>query len=331
MGAHGTRRHLRVREWVSRPWYSGIATCTVEVDCGGARHTVRWRMGRVILEDHDVAAERALAALGGEPCPCLELLTAWREGVGRADTVRWLTAPVVPPSAEGLAFVMAQAHVSATAVATASTLAGGRLGRRTGTSWSVTVGGGTRSLSRQQVMALVQERMRQQHLWQLLASTGPDWLHRAGTAAAVRMLRSSDGVGLGSVPEQDVDLAQVLTACAVPAVEESIRRWRGPRASRQWFFVECHPFEGIGPTCIGGSVDDHVGLATVSLPLQWLVDVWARNAALIDDCFVLSARRIDGVTLSVEVVRWERDATARSFPVIERGTAKRTGDHWRLL
>jgi hypothetical protein len=144
------------------------------------------------------------------------------------------------------------------------------------------------------------------------------------------MLRHGDSVAYGSVPEDDVDLAAVLEACAVPAIEDSIRAWRGPRASRQWFFVECHPFEGAGPRSISGSVDDHVGLAAVTLPLTWLVDVWARNAALIDDCFVLAAFRRDGTTLAVEVVRWERDASGRSRPVIASGTAKRTGDHWRL-
>jgi hypothetical protein len=94
--------------------------------------------------------------------------------------------------------------------------------------------------------------------------------------------------------------------------------------------VECHAFEGAGPSGITGSVDDHVGIAAVTLPFRWLVDVWARHLALIDDCFVLAARRLDGATLSVDLARWERDASGRSYPVVSTATAKRTGDHWRL-
>ncbi|HEY3239943.1 MAG TPA: hypothetical protein VGL92_10295, partial [Acidimicrobiia bacterium] len=253
---------------MSRRWYSGLAPCVIEVDCGGARHTLRWRKGRVVLEDHDVAAERALAALGGEPCVCLELLAAWRLGITRPGTLRWLQAPAVPASAEGVAFLA----LSAASVSAAPTRTGGWFGYAPAPSWQVTVGGGSPSpLQQRQMMAYVQEQERRQHLWQLLASSGPDWLMRAATAAAVHMLRHPDGSEAGEAPEEDVDMAHLVRACAVPTVEENMRRWRGPRAARQWLTVECHPYEGAGPPSVAGSIDDHGGQAVVTLPLHWLV------------------------------------------------------------
>jgi hypothetical protein len=292
---------------VSRRWYSGLPSTTVEVSCGEARHALHWRKGRIIVEDHDVDAELALSALGADPPPCLQMLAAWRDGVARCDSVRWLTAAVLPPSPEGVAF-MAHAQVP-------------RLPPVPGLSRA----------RRRQMLATAEAELRQRHFRHLLTSSGPDWLRRVATAATVHTLRGAERVSLGRIPEDDVDVAEVLNACVVPAVEENIRRWRGPRASRQWFLIECRAFEGAGPVGIAGSVDDHVGLATVTVPLQWLIDVWARNAALIDDCFVLAARRIDGATLSVDIVRWERDASGRSYPVVGTGRAHRTGDHWRLL
>ncbi|HET7487242.1 MAG TPA: hypothetical protein VFJ85_04890 [Acidimicrobiales bacterium] len=51
---------------------------TAEVVCGGARHRVSWRRGKLKFEDHDLSAERAMLAFGGEAPECLQVLTLWR-------------------------------------------------------------------------------------------------------------------------------------------------------------------------------------------------------------------------------------------------------------
>ncbi|HVL82557.1 MAG TPA: hypothetical protein VM840_13285 [Actinomycetota bacterium] len=51
---------------------------TVQVDCSGTRHRVTWEAGRLSFPDHDVEAERAYAALGGEAAACLTVDTLWR-------------------------------------------------------------------------------------------------------------------------------------------------------------------------------------------------------------------------------------------------------------
>ena len=59
-------------------WHRHVAPVVLELDCNGASHRIRWRRGRIRVLDHDVLAERAMLALGGEPCPCLELLDTWK-------------------------------------------------------------------------------------------------------------------------------------------------------------------------------------------------------------------------------------------------------------
>ncbi len=60
-----------------------------EIDCGGARHLLRWEEGALVAVDHgdDADAEDALAALGGERPPCLALRAAWRQRAGEPEVV----------------------------------------------------------------------------------------------------------------------------------------------------------------------------------------------------------------------------------------------------
>lgn len=51
---------------------------TTEVACGGGRHRVTWRRGKLKLEDHDLSAERTMVAFGGETPACLQVLQLWR-------------------------------------------------------------------------------------------------------------------------------------------------------------------------------------------------------------------------------------------------------------
>lgn len=79
--AFGSAGRARPREPKPR-WYRRVAPAVLQLDCGGARHTVRWHRGRLVLLDHDVAAEIGLMALGGERPACLALLERWRVTLG---------------------------------------------------------------------------------------------------------------------------------------------------------------------------------------------------------------------------------------------------------
>jgi hypothetical protein len=70
-------------------WWTGIAPAEAPVQCGDHTHTLRWERGTLTAVDHDdPEAEATLAALAGEPAPCLTLLRAWAH---RRDDARVLT------------------------------------------------------------------------------------------------------------------------------------------------------------------------------------------------------------------------------------------------
>ena len=56
-----------------------IPDATAVVDCEGARHRVTWRRGKVVLDAHDLTAERGMLAFGGQLCPCMRVLEMWIE------------------------------------------------------------------------------------------------------------------------------------------------------------------------------------------------------------------------------------------------------------
>jgi len=59
-------------------WCHHIEPATAVVACSGERHRVSWRRGKVVLEDHDLSAERTMLAFGGKACACLQVLQLWR-------------------------------------------------------------------------------------------------------------------------------------------------------------------------------------------------------------------------------------------------------------
>jgi hypothetical protein len=60
-------------------WYDPLPEATATVNCGGETHHVTWRRGKIVLEDHDLTAEKAMMAFGGEMCPCMRVLEVWVE------------------------------------------------------------------------------------------------------------------------------------------------------------------------------------------------------------------------------------------------------------
>jgi hypothetical protein len=63
---------------MTRDRWAGFPRAEASLACSGGTHRVRWEGGELRLLDHaDPEGERALAALGGEPCPCVETLDSW--------------------------------------------------------------------------------------------------------------------------------------------------------------------------------------------------------------------------------------------------------------
>lgn len=61
------------------PWWRGAVAVEAPGPAGAEDHRLGWRDGRLQLAAHpDPDAERALAALGADRCPCLDVLDAWQ-------------------------------------------------------------------------------------------------------------------------------------------------------------------------------------------------------------------------------------------------------------
>ena len=72
---------------MGRRWSDRLDPVTELIDCSGERHRMTWRRGALVVEDHDLEAERAMKALGAETPACLRLLKQWR------DLHSWATSP----------------------------------------------------------------------------------------------------------------------------------------------------------------------------------------------------------------------------------------------
>jgi len=67
----------------TRPrWYEPLPDVTATVDCEGDRHRVTWRRGKLVLEAHDLAAERTMVVFGGDMCVCMQVLKLWQDQFG---------------------------------------------------------------------------------------------------------------------------------------------------------------------------------------------------------------------------------------------------------
>jgi alpha-beta hydrolase superfamily lysophospholipase len=50
----------------------------LSIECAGQKHRLRWADGTLTAMDHaDTGGERTLAALGGEPVTCIQILDTW--------------------------------------------------------------------------------------------------------------------------------------------------------------------------------------------------------------------------------------------------------------
>lgn len=71
------------------------------VECGGQTHRLRWAEGELRSLDHaDAEGERTLAALGGEPSRCVQLLDAWARHADDLDVLLLASRGPSDPLAE---------------------------------------------------------------------------------------------------------------------------------------------------------------------------------------------------------------------------------------
>lgn len=318
---------------MSGQWWAGVEPVTVEVSCGQDRHRIAWRRGKVVLEDHDLAAEEAFAALGGEASLCLEVLRGWRKAVDDREVLWYWDTPPVAQGDMGRVLAEVRERHQRMLSAVASHLAGRPGGPVVNVHRRILVPGGQAVPTG--VPPDVLDQIRAQHADErrrALLSALPDEMRvRLGLAAVVRALRQqADRPWFGSREE---DLRTALASRVVPAAEACMRAWRGRLDRRHPLTVECWAASADETPSVYGLVDDSGGWAAVSVPLSWLVRVWARGFALVDGCLVLDVLdpSDSGGPLTVSATRWERRLPSGSTPVVEPALLLRMVDGgWRL-
>jgi hypothetical protein len=297
-------------------WCDGLPAVTVEIDCGGQRHRITWRRGKLVLEDHDLLAERSLAALGSSRPPvCVEVLDAWRRT--RATELLWdfpIDDRPLPPDEivrrrrrdeeESLRVAQFASVASTPAVV-------------------------RREFERRAAAELARDK----RMWDMaLIDSLPAALRMALAASVIVTVkrRWHDE----EYRRRHVDrLERTLLVLANPLLERSARRWRRSLKPQAIFRVESRLLAPGEPASCSASVGPTGASASLSLPVSWFLDVWARGIALVDECFVLGLgdRTPDATSLRVVAVRWERDRSGASRPVQVPAIARRRCDgEWSL-
>jgi hypothetical protein len=266
------------------PWWLGLAPAQTTVHCAGRHHHIRWDAGQLSALDHeDPEGERALAALGGQRRPCIDLLDAWER---HQDDARVLVLATRGPADQlaardddrypHLGFALPQVRQRPTLVrgrrARGVASMGPQAAAISSAGWTGSAGTGRISKAAQAESELIA----------LLTLGGGlhDRLVATVAAAWRERLRQPDGAGARVRPQ--------LQAALHGRVFDTIQRWLGgPAPQTQLRMIG----EAEEPTLVAED-----GVLRAQLPFAWLVDVWAKGIATIWGRFCLAATRQDAQT-----------------------------------
>ena len=246
-----------------------------EITCGGMSHAIRWSKGSLDLIDHDVDAERTVVSLGGDPCECLKVYEAW----------------LAMTPHEGAMLLRPESEIPLKEIA------------RQNLQYQALVQSRYMSSSHPSY-AQAKEEMRMVERLVAIASLPPALLN-ALCAKLIAELDDVVNLDVGDTRSRKL-LEEALSARANPALERCMRSWR--RIDQAALVtVEAWLTEPEEEHSIIGWATERSGMAAVSLPSSWLLEVWAHGLSLVDDCFVLQvvSSEPDG-SKGVLALRWER-------------------------
>ncbi len=243
-------------------WYDSLPEATVVVNCGGEDHRVIWRRGKLVLEAHDLAAERGMLAFGGELCPCMRVLEMWVEQFRMPPELFVQLRKWLGPNAD-----LAPAEFD--------------LQRRLGM-----ILGWERSWRRASYVDRQQERL----------------------------------------------LGTELKDKALPLLRQYLNEWKPKTGARVISGCQVAVVPTAAPATVEGTMDGVAMKAAARLHGRWLVDVWPRGIATVDDAFVIGVLDVASADdVHVQAARWE-PTTAGRWATVERPARVRRDDggDWHL-
>ena len=266
----------------------GDATQCIALD-EGATHRVTWRRGKLVLEDHDIEAEQALIAFGGERCLCL-------------DVADLFAAP--PPLHE----IVKTDSARATKVQRAL---------RSMTPPQVRFQGAAQAIPpsiHSRMQTEFEEHFARQRRLMVLRLVEGDLRRRLLSASAVAATRR----GVEGYPDDWIGLTKFFAGEIAPGVEWSLRGARRnlPAGAKVNFHLRL--LEDDGDPVIEGVVSRGGGTIQLAVQPRWLADVWAHDLTLVDDNPVVAVNERNSVdTAWVTVVCWSRTRFELTEPRLE--------------
>jgi hypothetical protein len=111
-------------------------------------------------------------------------------------------------------------------------------------------------------------------------------------------------------------LLEQLRSRALPPLRQHLAFWRKRSGARLLSSAEVRVLRPRQAPSILGSMDRVRVRATASVGVSWVLRVWARGLALVDDAFVLHVEddEANGAALPVVAVRWEEHETGAWSP-----------------
>jgi hypothetical protein len=261
---------------------SQLQAAVARVACSDETHTIRWEAGNLVALDHaDPEGERALAALGGQSCTCLDLLGAWTRRRGDAALLSALSrGPQDPVHNEGLRPGRFGAYPAGPVPrnVVSARRGGGVVRSRAayGNSVSMTVfaappgsAGPPASASSTPEDDIV-----------VLAGLGHELTLRLAstvTSALLEGLKTPKGASMGPI----------LEASLFGRAWAALRTWLGTPDLEL-------DLEVIGPDAEPGLSWDGSGPVHLALPLEWVMTVWGADLSMVAGRFSLGLAERDG-------------------------------------
>lgn len=281
-------------------WAATAADVELTVPCGPGRHRLVWRQGQVLVADHpDLAAERALVALGGPEPACLGRLRLWHEAVADGGFLaEWVD----------------EAH-----------LGDARL------SW---LGMALERLRLEGFHEFLRHLppARAERMGQFLHRFPRPWLDRAACAVSAAVVEG-DGVRCGLAPELVTQaVANRLRRSFVDSIGGRLTAWGAAALVPLAITVSSTEAPAVAGTATGPG-------RRVALIVEpgWLHRVWGAGAAVIDGHLVLALDPVadDRTAAQARVVVWRQPVGphaggAAARPTVEVVEAHHDGRSWRL-